>query len=135
MFVMIIFLNWIIWWRETHVWFRLCGTTFAHFLYCAFRPKFYKRCVVLIKPMKTHSFSMIFSGICTVFLTDSHWTIRIDDFLLKKLFFAKMLFEKSTKNRLSKKDPPEAERVPKPNAVSEDQKPMFVWMKSIRRIV
>ena len=42
-----------------------------------------------------------------------------------------MLLETSTK----KKDPPEADLVPKPNAVSEDQKPVFVWMKSIRRIV
>ena len=85
--------------------------------------------------MKIHYVSIIFSGSGAVFFTDSHCTIRIDDFPHKKLIFAKMLLEKSTKNRLSKKDPPEADRVPKPNAVKKGKKQMFVWMKSIRPIV
>ena len=38
-----------------------------------------------------------------------------------------MLLETSTK----KKDPPEADLVPKPNVVKKRQKPVFVFMKPV----
>ena len=66
--------------------------------------------------MKTHPFSMMFSGSGAVFLTDSHGTIRIIDFPIKKYILAKLPLAKSMKT----KDPPEAAHIPKLNRVKKE---------------